>query len=468
MTNAESEDIVTVASDGVTVEKSFEPDDFPVPAIAFNIDSERDTAVSVRLVDTVPDDVAPENIGFHPKYGAEFWDVEDGRIVFNRELAPEESYTTVYGLRGGDADTATKFMSEPTIDSVDPPLSEDDGDVETALNAAEIEGIDVSEDDTAELSVPETEAQKSATAANGESDDLAVSAVDSDETTASGDPAEPSAVDDETHSDTVESEGVADTSTDASSTEATDETDESLDSLGVSEQSSSDIDETEPTAGTAPSEDESETTGTDSIVSELADEIRNTDVDDDDLLELRDALGLDLASASVEARIEHLQSETSDLQAYTDAFEAFLDEEGDAQTLIAEAREGYEETNDRLDAIETELENARSDLDDQLETINETIDERIDSELEEIKSDLESLEQRVESESEARTEIEADLADLSAEIEEVTEMRDRLTNALSGLAGGVSSDSDNDTESTGDDVSGSEADTDETDDTDEN
>ncbi|MEF8778890.1 MAG: hypothetical protein V5A36_08260, partial [Natronomonas sp.] len=281
MTNAESEDIVTVASDGVTVEKSFEPDDFPVPAIAFNIDSERDAAVSVRLVDTVPDDVAPENIGFHPKYGAEFWDVEDGRIVFNRELAPGESYTTVYGLRGGDADTATKFMSEPTIDSVDPPLSEDDRDVDTALNVAEIEGMDVSEDDTAELSVPETETQKSATATNGGSDDLAVPEVDNDETTADGNIEDSSAVDDETSSDTVESEAPADESIDDSSTEAADGSKESLDSLGASEQSSSDIDETEPATGSEPSEDEAETTGTDSIVSELAEEIRNTDVDDD-------------------------------------------------------------------------------------------------------------------------------------------------------------------------------------------
>ena len=86
MTDADPEETVTVTSDDVTVEKSFEPDDFPVPAIAFTIRSERETPVSVRFVDTVPDDVAPENIGFHPKYGAEFWDVEDGRIVFQRVI----------------------------------------------------------------------------------------------------------------------------------------------------------------------------------------------------------------------------------------------------------------------------------------------------------------------------------------------------------------------------------------------
>lgn len=136
MTNAEPEDIVTVASDGVTVEKTLKPDDFPVPVISFNIHSVRDTAVSVRLADTVPDGTLMRNIGFHAKYGAEFWNVEDDQIIFIREFAPEESYTTVYGLRGDDAETVTDFMSEPTIESVNPPLSEDGEDVNTKLNVA--------------------------------------------------------------------------------------------------------------------------------------------------------------------------------------------------------------------------------------------------------------------------------------------------------------------------------------------
>jgi len=122
MTNANPDEVLVAESDGVTVEKSFEPDDFPVPAIAFALRSDRDEAVTVRLVDTVPEDVSPENIGFHPKYGAEFWDVSGDDIVFERELAPGEEYTTVYGLRGDDADVPSKFMSDPRIKSVSPHL----------------------------------------------------------------------------------------------------------------------------------------------------------------------------------------------------------------------------------------------------------------------------------------------------------------------------------------------------------
>ena len=59
MADAEPDEPVIESDAGVTVEKSYEPDDFPVPAIAFVIHSERDEQASVRLVDTVPEEVRP-------------------------------------------------------------------------------------------------------------------------------------------------------------------------------------------------------------------------------------------------------------------------------------------------------------------------------------------------------------------------------------------------------------------------
>ena len=53
MSSADPEEVsVEIRREGVSVEKSFEPDDFPVPAIAFVIRSERDVPVDVALVDT--------------------------------------------------------------------------------------------------------------------------------------------------------------------------------------------------------------------------------------------------------------------------------------------------------------------------------------------------------------------------------------------------------------------------------
>ena len=429
MTNAESEDIVTVSSDGVTVEKSFEPDEFPVPAIAFALRSDRETAVSIRLTDSVPEDVAPENIGFHPKYGAEFWGIEDDRIVFERELTGGEEYTTVYGLRGGseDREAAMEFMSEPTIESVQPPLSDSeeaapeagsDETVENALDTAQIDAIDPPEGDTTDR--PD-QGGPTDIAVNG--DDV-VEPEDDDE-----EPTEPDA-------DSGSEDADADTNVDGEETK-----DHGSDTVPV-EEDDADPEPADPhePIGSEPHIDSER----DSVVAGLAAEIRANDADDDDLLELRDALGLDMATASVEARIEHLQSETSDLRAYTDALEEFLDEEGDAQTLIEDAQEGYEETAERVAELEAELEDTRTELDERfeaiesrLESIDETIEDRLESELDGIRSEIETVERRVETEADARSELESDIESLSAELAEVSEMRDRLTNALSGLAGGI-------------------------------
>lgn len=106
---------VVVEQGGVVVEKSFEPDAFPVPAIAFAIRSDRDEPTVVRLVDRIPDDVATEDVGFHPKYGADFWAVADEHIVFEREFDPGEAYTTVYGLRASDTERIERFLTEPEL-----------------------------------------------------------------------------------------------------------------------------------------------------------------------------------------------------------------------------------------------------------------------------------------------------------------------------------------------------------------
>jgi len=109
---------VEVEQAGITVKKSFEPDDFPVPAIRYVIRSDRDEAADIRIVDSVPDDVPPQDIGFHPEYGADFWQVEDGHIVYEREFGAGEEYTTLYGFRNKATNDIERFLSEPTIEAV--------------------------------------------------------------------------------------------------------------------------------------------------------------------------------------------------------------------------------------------------------------------------------------------------------------------------------------------------------------
>ncbi|MFQ3320748.1 MAG: flagellin-like hook-associated protein FlgL/prefoldin subunit 5 [Natronomonas sp.] len=432
MSNADQEELVAVTSDGVSVEKSFEPDDFPVPAIAFVIRSERDEAVSVRMSDTVPDDTEPEDIGFHPKYGAEFWDVEDGAIVFERDFEPGEEFTTVYGLRGGDAADAEKFMTEPELESIDPPLPEADSDDASGDVVRDvIEGDDSDTDGDLDL---ETDEDVSS----------AVNRVDTEE--ADEDESE------ESDQPSLDLEEPAEDSTDEA--EAEDEADETGEESG-------DIDvdiDTEPETGA----DEETAADTDaaaasavgadeSLVSALADEIRSGDVDEDAVDDLRDALGVDLASASIEARIEHLQSEVADLGAYTEALEEFIDENGDAQKLLHDLREEVESVDERVGGIEQTADDAL----EAAESVDEAVEERLDEELDElweavdeaasdaadIAAELEELQEGIGEATEERIdELEAGIDDLSEELEDVAEMRDRLTDALGGLAGQSSDD----------------------------
>lgn len=367
MSNAEPEERVTASSDGVTVEKSFEPDDFPVPAIAFVIRSEREETVAVRMVDSVPEHVTPEDIGFHPKYGAEFWGVDGDAIVFEREFEPGEEYTTVYGLRGGDSDEVEKYMTDPVLETVHPPLEGDDDSEDVVRDV--IEGEGEADDDSA----PETDAEAQ--------DDIESAIREADTTDDSPEVAEPDEVDD------------------------------------VSESDESETDDAKHGDGAAAA------VAGGSLAAALAAEIRDGEVDDEDLDVLRDALGVEAAGGAteggaVDARIERLQSEVADLQAYTDALESFLDENGDAQTLIEEFRTELDEAVEEIEKVETRVES--------------TVEERVGEHVDELRSDIEALEAQVDEgvEDERIEAIEEDISDIEDELSDVSEMRERLTAAF--------------------------------------
>ena len=121
MSDSQTVEEQTTSVDGVTVTKRFETDDFPVPAVAFEFESTRETPVTVRVIDTVPETVDVGDLGFHPEYGSEFWTIDDDQITFERRLAPGEEYTTVYGVRATNADSGETFMTEPTVKMVSSP-----------------------------------------------------------------------------------------------------------------------------------------------------------------------------------------------------------------------------------------------------------------------------------------------------------------------------------------------------------
>lgn len=107
---------VTVEERGVTVEKSFDTDSFPLPTVVLTLTNRTTSPAHVSLVDDIPDDVPMSDVGFHPDYGADNWTADrDGEVAFDREFEAGESVTTVYAVRAADVDRRERFLRPPAL-----------------------------------------------------------------------------------------------------------------------------------------------------------------------------------------------------------------------------------------------------------------------------------------------------------------------------------------------------------------
>jgi len=374
MSESEAYEEVSVASDGVTVTKRYEADEFPVPAIAFNFESDRGEAVTVELTDAVPDDVAVEDLGFHPEYGSEYWNIEDEEITFEREIEPGAEYTTVYGIRATGTDNVEQFLSEPNLESVDPPLEDDEG------------------------------------ALVGEGDDAVKDVISGD-------------------SDSVP--GLEEENEDVETLDLKDPNNEG--SASSSSSSSSSSSESTSENGDAGSV---EVSG-DTLITALANELREQEVSKDDVKLLRKAF--DLASddkGSVKARVTKLQQEVSEVIAYTDALEEFLDENGTAEDMIGEFRSDLEEFQRQVDEFESQLDSIEDGVvtEDDLAALEGDID-AVESEVDDIASSVESVEETVGSVEESVDAVESDVDAVENSVDSVESTVDELDGELDDLQG---------------------------------
>jgi len=353
MSDSQTYEKLTVSSDGITVDKRFEEDEFPVPAIAFEIQSERDETATVTLLDDVPADVAVEDLGFHPEYGSEFWTIDDDQITFGREIDAGESYTTVYGIRATGTDNVEQFLTEPTIAAVDPAGDADPADIVGSSGSDAVRDVISGDSD----SVPGLD-----------SDDEDIETLDltdpnAEEAEAAATEPDPEPVEDEAETDETDESEQDDTDTEADAEESTDGTVETT---------------------------TDESVAAETLTRELAAEIRNGNVSGDDIKLLRQAFELaGKEGGSVDARLEQLQTDVSDLRAYTSALEEFLEENGTGQQLI-------EELQSDIDGIESdlsELDSRASDNSAEIDSIQETVT-KLES-LEDDVSDLKAMEDTV-------------------------------------------------------------------------
>ncbi|WP_440989772.1 hypothetical protein [Haloarchaeobius baliensis] len=110
---------MTVARGGIVVAKRLDVESLPLPAVSYELRSEREQRTEVRLVEQLPATVGADRIGYHPEYGGDGWTCYDGgELVWRGELEPGESRRVVLAVWLDAPDTALSLLTPPTVESV--------------------------------------------------------------------------------------------------------------------------------------------------------------------------------------------------------------------------------------------------------------------------------------------------------------------------------------------------------------
>jgi len=113
---ADTDDTIEISADGIAVRKTFTADEFPVPAIRFEIESDRDNPVTLQLSEDIPESFPMDKVGFHPDYHSDDWTAyQDNHVEFTAALEPGDQLVTVYGIQLDDESRATEFLTEPLV-----------------------------------------------------------------------------------------------------------------------------------------------------------------------------------------------------------------------------------------------------------------------------------------------------------------------------------------------------------------
>jgi archaellum component FlaC len=407
---------VSVSTGEVRVGKTFEAERFPVPAVAFEIESLVDDPIRIRLVDRIPDSFGMEGVGFHPDYDSDNWTAyRDHRVAFERTLEPRETVLTVYGIRIDDPSEADAFLDEPSVELIEADETDQgSGDVlgrETtqvvrdALSGEESALSDLGSEpllgEDADSPAPREPASGLTSAMGGR--DASVTTVDAD-----GSDSERAPPDDSNASRTDDDAAVL--------------ADPGDDRERAASRSSATGDVGAPAA--APG----------SVAAALAAEIREGTVDDDDLAVITDAFEDDVPT-SVDVRIGRLQSRVEDVLSYRDALADFLDENGTAEELLGDVSEDVAALHDRVDDVDESLSTAateRQTLRDDLAGVSESVDD-VGERVGDLETDLERLDDRLDRLDERLTDTEelgGDIEEIQAELDELRTFRNRLSSAF--------------------------------------
>jgi len=437
-------DETVVEADGIRVTKSFDADDFPVPAVRFDVTSTHDDETTLTITDEIPDEFDIDQIGFHPEYGSEHWTATgDGVVRFERSVEPDESFTTVYGVRMGADEEPTALLDAPTItvgddastmgiEDVVPPESSDIVRELAGGKRDTIPGLeDESSAESAEAGAPGTANEPLLDALHeGEGEIVDAEAVEPAVT--DGDTGVETELETEADATAESEESIADIVDDepAAPTEPTDEPD--LAAEPTNEPDATEDDTPDSTLDTAAGSD----APPEDVAAVLATQIQNGDVDDDDL----DVLRQELAPKRSNVQLEHLQSRVSEMEAYADALGAFIDENGDARGILEDLQEEVERMDETISGFDSSFDEAASDraaLRDAIDSVEDELDgiDAVEARIDRVAGDVDALDDRVsgvEESTEDVDELREELQGLRDEMRELKQWRDQLSDVFGG------------------------------------
>lgn len=439
MTDADEPAVRRVTTDGITVEKSLAEDRFPVPAVQFQITSDRDEEVEIRVTDVIPDEVPMDHIGFHPDFESDHWTAfSDHRVRYERELDPGEDVETVYGIREDASFDSDAFLSDPSVSTADPSQA-----------VMGVEGADVG--DLLADGVPD-DADRLVREMFGDEDGVMNGGVEPESRNEAGvEGSDPMGIDDlGDMADPADDETTAEMDLGRQGTDGKDPAGSAFDEEAIADSPSDDAlfrdadpveedpfedsgDGTEDGPESTPETSESaepsppdRSESADLAVALLA-ELRSGTVD----AEVRDALRDELVGGevppSMEVRIKHVQSRVEDLAAYTDALESFIDDQGTA-SVIEELDADIEAVRDSVAQLEQQLEADRQDRADVANRVQELENAladiaSVEEDLTAIRTQVENFEDRLDT---TETDVEETAEDLGAIRSEVRALSDDI------------------------------------------
>lgn len=110
--DAGGEPVVT-ATGGVTLQKRLETGKFQQPTVLYELESQRDTTVDVRVIEPIPSALEPDDLGFLGAPADHPWEINGPKIVFDRTLEPGGTYRTGVAARGDRAGAITDLLDAP-------------------------------------------------------------------------------------------------------------------------------------------------------------------------------------------------------------------------------------------------------------------------------------------------------------------------------------------------------------------